>query len=330
MNKATISKKVCGDPIFQALNPDGKQFIRAQEISRPMNPLERYGIKMYALTLSMFPHLKTIPTFKMMYEDLVAGRYEGKHTIVVDSSGNTAHAVVLLARPFGFREAKIVMSTDVPSSKVEILAAFGWPQITLVDSKKVTPLAQEWGKLEGHYHLNQYSHLGNLRAHEEFTGPEIHRVTGKLDLAVLSVAVGSGGTIGGIRKYYKENDPRVTIISAHPTLGQQVPGARDEARTKAVSTLPYTSPGDVVVTVSRKESFIASRQLSSYMQPQVGPTSGLTQRALEQYVTLGLDEAGRKKLQGKSVAFLCPDDGRFYTERMTAELDTDQGILKNQ
>src|SRR5689334_8094502 len=104
-----------GHPIFESLDPKDKHFMERRQLSSILNPFYRAGLSIHALIpFGRFPHIKTIATVGMMVADYRAGRYEGKHTIVVDSSGNTAHAVARLAPAFGFKNVKVIMSTDVP------------------------------------------------------------------------------------------------------------------------------------------------------------------------------------------------------------------------
>jgi Pyridoxal-phosphate dependent enzyme len=169
-------EQVLEDPIVRALNPKGKQFFDPRFLPPKLNPYAHYFISIAALTLRGLPHLKTIPAFQMMLEDFKDGQYKNKHTIVVDSSGNTAHAVARLAPAFGFDEVKVVLSADVPESKKGILAALSSVEIIEVGGgKSVTKRAAEEAQRPGHYHLNQYDHWGNMRAHESFTGPEVLR-----------------------------------------------------------------------------------------------------------------------------------------------------------
>jgi cysteine synthase len=93
-----------------------------------------------------------------------------------------------------------------------------------------------------------------------------------------------------------------------------------------VVRLPWRDVVDVVVEVTRKDSFEGMRRLWSVVEPQPGPTSGLAWRGLMQYLNGTLTDEGFGKLRGKNLAFICPDDGRFYSERTTGELDTGQGL----
>ena len=317
---------VYADPIFQALNPEGKQFMSVRRLPPRLNPYAADDIEVAALiSFGMFPHIKTVATVQMMLEDFKDGRYNGIHTIVIDSSGNTAHAVARLARAFGFSEVKVVLSVDVPESKKGILAALSSVELIEVPAgKSVAGRAREEAEKSGHYHLNQYSHLGNMRAHELFTGPEVLRVLGDR-AAVVAVAMGSGGTVAGVGSFLKKEKPGTVVLGVRPVLGEQVPGARDSKKMADVVTLPWQTVVDRVVESSRKESFIGMRKLWSAVEPQPGPTSGLAFAGLMKYLA-ELSREERKLLSGKSVGFICPDYGRFYSERTTGELDTGQGL----
>ena len=314
-------KQIESDPIFRALDPRDKQFMQARRLSAKLNPT---ALDVSALIpFGLFPHIKSIPTVGMMLDDYLAGRYKRKHTIVVDSSGNTAHAVCRLAPAFGFKHVKVVMSTDVPPSKRDIMAALSWVEIIQVPTG-VAKRAQEEGRRPGHVHLDQYKHPANLQMHCDTTGPEIRRVMGD-DLFIIAIGMGSSGTAAGVAKYFKTLGLADTpiILGVRPVLGEQVPGTRDKDRMKEVVTLPWEQYVDLVVEVSRKESFIAMRRLWSEVEPMPGPSSGLAYAGLMKCI----GNWDPSFAPGLKAAFICPDDGRFYTERTTGELDPDQGIV---
>ncbi len=324
--KTRTLDQIYADPIFQALNPEGKQFMGVRWLPPRLNAFASHGIEVAALIpFGAFPHIKTVAAVGMMLEDFKNGLYRDKETIVVDSSGNTAHAVARLAHAFGFKEVKVVLSVDVPESKKGILAALSSVELIEVGGgKSVARRAEEEAHKPGHYHLNQYSHLGNMRAHELYTGPEILRVLGD-DIAVVALAMGSGGTAAGVGRFLKQAHPETTVVGVRPVLGEQVPGARDRKRMEDIVTIPWEASVDDVAEASRKESFIGMRQLWGAIEPQPGPTSGLAWAGLKRYLE-SLEPEMLGKLKGKRVAFMCPDDGRFYSERTTGELDTGQGI----
>ncbi|TSC64661.1 MAG: cysteine synthase A [Parcubacteria group bacterium Gr01-1014_91] len=326
MKRVLTINDVHRDPLFQALDPDYKrQFMEAQMLPPKLNVYASYGIKISALIpYKAFPSIKVPAVVQMMTDDLEAGLYKEKHTLVVDSSGNTAWAAVRLAKAFGFKHVKVIMASDVPPSKKAIFAALSWPDLLYVGGgKSVAKAAEEEGKKLGHYHLNQYTHLGNMRAHMMYTGPEILRVLGG-DVSVIAVALGSGGTAGGVGHFLKEKNPKTIVIGVRPKLGEQVPGARDKKRMAEVVTLPWEKWVDDVVEISRKEAFIGARQLGSVVEPPPGPTSGLAWRGLDKYLQSRKDI---EKFRGACVAFICPDSSLLYSEPIIAELDSDQGVI---
>ena len=319
-------EQVYANPVFQAMNPEGKHFLEARWLPPELNALDKYGLRVAALIpFSAFMHIKAPMAVQMMLEDFKEGRYEGVHTIVVDSSGNTAHAVARLAPAFGFSEVKVVLSTDVPESKKGVLSALSSVEIIEVGKgKSVAGRAKEEAQKPGHYHLNQYSHMGNIRAHELYTGPSALHALGD-DAAIVAVAMGTGGTAGGVGKFFKREHPKTTVLGVRLESGQRVPGARDQQKMEEVVTLPWQTSVDAVEEMDRKGSFISMRRLWNAVEPQPGPTSGLAWGGLEKYVQK-LSPVDREALRGKCAGFICPDGAALYSERTTGELDTDQGI----
>jgi S-sulfo-L-cysteine synthase (O-acetyl-L-serine-dependent) len=325
MNTLTL-EQVRSHPMFQALDPSGKPFMLKRTLPPELNLVSRYDIEVAALIpFGMLPHIKSIPALQMMCDDFVAGRYEGMHTIVIDSSGNTAHAVALLASAFGFEDVKIVLAADVTQSKKEILAALSTVEIIEVPKgKSVAARAIEEASKPGHYHLNQYAHPGNPKGHALYTGPEILRLLGDR-VAIVAAALGSSGTALGVANFFEAEGRDVTVLGVRPADGEQVPGARDARRMDEVVTLPWKEKVPIVVPIARKESFLRMRQMWQYFYPQPGPTSGMAWAGLMHHLA-SFTPQELKRYGGKCAAFICPDDGRFYSERTTGELDPDQGI----
>jgi cysteine synthase len=322
---ALTIETILKDPVVQALNPKGKRFLEARWLSPKLNPGAAYGLDVAALVVRLFPHIKAPATFQMMLEDFEAGRYRGMHTIVVPSSGNTAHAVARLAPAFGFTDVKVVLASDVPESKKGILAALS--SVYLIEVPKGKSTADEAEKIAqapGHYLLDQYGHAGNVRAHELYTGPESLRAC-DFNLDIVAIGMGSGGTVTGVSRYLKQQLPGSFVIGVRPVSGERVPGNRDKAQMDAVVTLPYQEAVDVVMEGSRKDSFIMMRRLWTEVEPQPGPSSALPLVGLKNWLST-LPASKLKQLEGKRAAFICPDDGRFYSERTTGELDPDQGL----
>lgn len=317
-------EQVYEDPIFQALNPEGKEFLRARMLPSSLNPF-KCSIQMTALlAFGELPHIKAVAVVQMMLEDFKKGIYEDKHTVVVDSSGNTAYVVTRLARAFGFEHVKVVLPSDVPASKKALFSALSTPEVILVPKgMSAADRAEEEAWKPGHCRINQYAHMGNVRAHSRYTGPEIMRALGGRAIGAIAIPMGSGGTACGVGRYLKEKNRETIIVGIRPALGEQVPGARDKKKMEEVVTLPWEKVVDEVIEVSRKESFTRMRQLGSWIEPQPGPTSGLAYAGLVQFIRFK-DFIERKQID--TVAFVCPDSAMLYSDVTIAELDTGQGL----
>ncbi len=330
MNDMRIPQADC--PLVGSFAPRGN-ILRAHTLPDSLNPWRRqWGFDIVALTaFELIPHMKYIPAYEMLISDFKKNLLEGISTIVIDSSGNTGEAGARFATSMGFRVI-IVMASDVPKSKQAIIETLSTVELSVVPTG-VAERAKELGKQPGHYHLDQYAHPGNILSHYLHTGPAVFAALGGVHPAVVAVAMGTGGTAAGVAKYFaeKHKSAATKVLGIRPVLGQDVPGARDANKMKVV-TLPWQEhiPAPNIREVSRKESFIAARQLWSGMIPRVGPTSGLAYAGLCQFLEnhLGrLDEHELRLLRGKKFAFICPDGAAPYVDLFSAELRPEEGVL---
>ena len=153
---------------------------------------------------------------KMIEEAEAAGLLKPGGTIIEGTSGNTGMGLALAAIVKGYRMV-CVMADKQSKEKIDILRAVG--SEVVVCPTNVAPddpesyystskrLAKE---TPNSWYVNQYDNLSNTKAHYESTGPEIWRQTeGKVTHFV--VGVGTGGTISGVGKYLKEQNPNVKV-----------------------------------------------------------------------------------------------------------------------
>ncbi|AUP78278.1 pyridoxal-phosphate dependent enzyme [Flavivirga eckloniae] len=152
-----------------------------------------------------------------MIEDAEAdGRLKPGGTIIEGTSGNTGMGLALAAIVKGYKMV-CVISDKQSKEKMDILRAVG--SKVVVCPTNVEPedpksyystskrLAEE---TPNSWYVNQYDNLSNTAAHYESTGPEIWKQTeGKVTHFV--VGVGTGGTISGVGKYLKEQNPNIKI-----------------------------------------------------------------------------------------------------------------------
>src|SRR5438477_2030422 len=142
-------------------------------------------------------------------------------TIVEPTSGNTGVGLALAAAIKGYKMIFVVPDKVAPE-KIALLRAFGaevviCPTAVEPDSPESYYLVSDRlaEEIPGAYKPDQYSNPGNPEAHYRTTGPEIWEQTGgELDAVVITV--GTGGSITGIGRYLKEQNPDLLIVGADP------------------------------------------------------------------------------------------------------------------
>src|ERR1700746_176933 len=149
------------------------------------------------------------------------GRLKPGGTIVEPTSGNTGGGLAIAAAIKGYR-CIFVMPDKMSQEKIAILRSYGAEVVitpTAVDPDSPesyysvsSRLAEE---IPGGFKPDQYSNPANPQAHYESTGPEIWEQTGG-EIDALVVSVGTGGTISGVGRYFKERKPEGVIVGAEP------------------------------------------------------------------------------------------------------------------
>jgi cystathionine beta-synthase len=213
------------------------------------------------------------------------------------------------------------MPDKMSQEKISMLRAYGAEVVicpTAVDPDSPesyysvsSRLAEE---IPGGFKPDQYSNMANPEAHYETTGPEIWEQTGgEVDAIVISV--GTGGTISGVGRFFKERRPEVLIVGADPE--GSVYTATDERGVHPYlvegigkDTWPKTMDPSVVdewVRVSDRDSFLVARRLAREEGLLVGGSGGTTVQA-------ALEIARRFGPEARILAMI-PDSGRSYLSK---------------
>jgi cysteine synthase B len=149
-------------------------------------------------------------------------------TILEPSSGNTGIGLAMVARLRGYR-LRVVMPENVSIERRQLLEIFG-AEIVLSPadegSNGAIRLSEELGGEDPSLvRLFQYGNPANPLAHYEHTGPEIWRDCPEVDVFVAGL--GTSGTLMGVGRYLKEQNPAVQVVAVEPPAGELVQGLRN-------------------------------------------------------------------------------------------------------
>ena len=276
--------------------------------------------------------IKDRVAMKMVEAAEADGRLKPGGTIVEPTSGNTGTGLAIAARIKGYRVIA-VMPDKMSKEKIDLLRAYGAEVVvTPTDVDPDSPqayyrvadrLTQE---IPGAFQPNQYANPANPQTHYETTGPELWRQTGGA-LTHLVVGVGTGGTITGMGRYLKEQNPAIEVIGADP-VGSIY--SNEEVHPYLVEGVgedfwPATYDRTIVdryVTVSDRDSFLTTRRLAETEGLLVGGSCGLAVHAALE-VAAGIDDPDAM------VAVVLPDGGRGYLSKIFNDTWMDQyGFLE--
>jgi len=261
---------------------------------------------------------------KMIETAEKAGKIKPGDTLVEATAGNTGLGLALVAAQKGYRLI-IVMPDKMSMEKEYNVRAMGADVIrTRSDVVKGHPeyyqeVAERIAKEEGAFYINQFSNDANWQAHFETTGPEIWRdLNGQVDAFVCGV--GSGGTLTGVGRYLKQQNPKVEMVLADPEgsvlTHYHETGEMTEAGSWVVEGIGEDFIPDIcdmslldkAYTVSDKEALSVARDILLKEGVMCGSSSGTLIAAALQYC--------REQTEKKRVVTLACDTGNRYLSKM--------------
>ena len=262
--------------------------------------------------------VKDRPALAMIDAAERAGLLREGGTIVEPTSGNTGVGLALIAARRRYR-CVFVMPDKIAAEKVDLLRAYG-AEVVVCPTTVAPDHPDSYysvsdrlvGEIPGAFKPDQYGNPANPAAHESTTGPEIWRQTaGRVTHFVAGI--GTGGTISGVGRYLKSQDPAVQIIGADPEGSVYSGGGGRPYLVEGIGEdfWPSTYDRDVVdqvVKVSDRDSFLTARMVTREEGILVGGSTGTAVWAAM--------KVGRSLGPEAVVVVLIPDSGRGYLSKL--------------
>ena len=260
-------------------------------------------------------------------------------TIVEATSGNTGASLALYAAIRGYK-CIFIMPDKMSIEKIAHLRAFGAKVV-------VCPTAVEPEDPRSYYsvskriasetpnvfYANQYHNPANPEAHYESSGPEIWRQTNG-DFDAFVAGMGTGGTISGCGKYFKEKNPKVQIVGVDPVGSLYYDFVKTGRITKPFSykvegigedffpTTMNLGIMDEIVRVDDKECFLMTRDLTRLEGLFVGGSGGAAVAGAIKYARLS-NKPGQKLL-----VFLCDGGHKYMSKIFNDDWMRENGFLE--
>ena len=249
---------------------------------------------------------------EMLDQAEATGALQPGGTVIEPTSGNTGIGLAAMAVARGYRVI-LTMPASMSAERRAMLKAYG-AELVLVETGgmagAVTKAEELAASIPGSFIPSQFDNPANPAAHYKTTGPEIWRdVEGHVDIFVAGV--GTGGTISGVGRYLKEQNPSIRIVAVEPAsspLLSQVHAGPHGLQGIGANFVPGnydSSVVDEIVTVTDEDAYRTGRLLARTEGVMAGITSGAALWAADEL-------ARRPENKGKTIVALLPDDGNRY------------------
>lgn len=265
-------------------------------------------------------------------------------TIIETTSGNTGFSIAMVSIIKGYN-CILAVSSKSSRDKIDMLKAMGAKvyvcpaHVEADDSRSYYQVAKRLHEeTKGSFYINQYFNTLNTEAHYMTTGPEIWEQTGG-EITHLIASSGTGGTISGIGKFLKEQNPNIKIIGVD-AYGSVLKKYHETKEFDEDEIYPYRIEGlgknliptatdfdiiDLFEKVTDEESAHSAREIALKEGLFVGYTSGAAMQAVKQ---LSKQKMFHKK--SNVVMIFCDHGSRYMSKVYSDKWMYDQGFFDSE
>ncbi len=242
---------------------------------------------------------------KMIEQAEAEGKLTKDKIIIEPTSGNTGIGLAMIGTIQGY-QVHIVMRSIVSAERRSMIEAFGG-KVILTDAEECTDGAIRKARElvaefpDRYFMPDQFSNNYNKMAHYKTTSEEIWKQTnGKVDYFVS--AIGTSGTIMGVGKGLKENNPAIKIVCAHPIKGHYIQGLKNMEEA-IVPSIYNPELIDETIMIETGDAYEMTRQIAAKEGIFAGMSSGAAMIAAIEIA---------KKIEKGKIVVIFPDRGEKY------------------
>ena len=278
---------------------------------------EKYNLKfnLYAKVerFNASGSIKDRASLYMLQKALETGEIDKNTLIIEPTSGNTGIGLAMICAYLGMK-LHIYMLGSASVERIKMMEAYG-AEVILTDAKlgmkgAIDGAIEEHERVKNSFIPSQFDNNNNSLAHFETTGPEIDRdLDGQVD--VIVAGIGTGGTISGLARYFKQDGRNVEIVGVEPdsspvlTEGKAGPHKLQGLGANFVPSILKRDLLDKVITVTNEMGYLFCNELAKVEGIFAGISSGAALSG-----ALQLNEI--EDLTGKNVVIILPDNGERY------------------
>lgn len=246
----------------------------------PLVRLQRVGAQTQATILAKLEgnnpagSVKDRPAYNMIMQAEKRGDIKPGDTLIEATSGNTGIALAMVAAMRGYK-MKLIMPNNMSQERKDAMLTYGAELIEVTQQQGMEGARDMALRLQAEGKgvvLNQFGNPDNVQAHYLTTGPEIWSQTGGKITHFVS-SMGTTGTIMGVSKYLKEQNPEIQIVGLQPSEGSSIAGIRRWPQ-EYLPTIFEPSRVDRIIDIPQIEAEKTMRRLAREEGISAGTSSG--------------------------------------------------------